>query len=122
MGNRTDPLHELLVLLAPPALVRFPDQAPLLLESPPVRVKKLPVIPGRHQLAERRLAEVVDEHILSAHHPVPRRADAHGKVVVFEHAYFIALVERPDAIVDVAAHGRTEHGHPPPPPPPPPPP
>src|SRR5262249_17361841 len=108
--NLPDAPHQLRVARVGAAAVRLPAGAPLLLPAPPAAVEQLPVPPLRREAADRRLAEVVYEHILGADHAVARRADTHGVVVVLEQADLEPLVQRPDAVKHLTAHRRAEHG------------
>src|SRR6185503_5785728 len=98
-------LAQAFVLGVGPAPVRLPGLAPLLLEAALVLLEDLAVLPGRHELAERRFPEVVHEGVLGADEPVSGLAGAPRVVVVLEHADLEALVERADAAEDVPAEG-----------------
>src|SRR5437879_13229378 len=66
-----DAFGEMLVLGLRAAPVWVPGLTPLLLEPRAVRHQQLFVLAGRYELAERRLAEVVNEHVLGADEPEP---------------------------------------------------
>ena len=81
-GDRVDhrpphPLGQLSVPIAVAAPVGLPRFLPLVLEPGPIRLQHAGVLAARHQLAERGLAEVMDEGVVGAEQPVAgRRAPA----------------------------------------------
>ena len=107
----TDAADQLAIrgLLAP--LVRLPRDAPLLLPPRAVRVEDRAVLPRGPEPADRRLPEVMHEHVLGADDAIARLTHAHRVVVVFEQADLEALVERSDRLPDLAPHRRAEHRH-----------
>src|SRR5207244_4242107 len=81
-----DALFQILVARCRPAGVWLPRPAPLLLEAAAVRFQQPPVFTSRNQAAERRLAEVVNEHVLGADEAIPGPANPQGVIVVLEQA------------------------------------
>src|SRR5262249_16564146 len=73
---------------AAPLLVRFPPDAPLVFERPPVLLVQGGVFTGGDERAERRLPEVVHEGIVGADDAVSRTSHANRQVLLLDHAHF----------------------------------
>ena len=91
------------------AAVGFPGDPPLILVAASVGVKELAIAAVRRQLPQRRLPEVVHEHVLGADDAVAGPVHAASVVVVFEHADLEAVVERPDRLEHGPPQGEAEH-------------
>src|SRR5262249_24522923 len=93
-----------------PASVWLARSAPFCLPPLTIGVEKGAIGASRGKFADRRLAEVMDEHVLSTADVVPSHSHPHGVVIIFKQANSKLLVERTDARVHVTPQCGAEHG------------
>src|SRR5262249_16314965 len=105
----TNPLDQRAVAGSFAALVRLPRHSPLVFPPHAVGVKETAVLTGRTQPADRRLSEVMDEHIVRADDAVSLLPHANRVIGVFEEADLEPLVEWTDSVPHLAADRRAEH-------------
>ena len=87
-----------------------PPRAPFLLESRPVCFEQCRVPAGRNERAQRRLAEVMDEGVLSADDAQASVAHPQRVVVVLEHRNLEPLVEVTHLAPQVTPQRSAEQG------------
>ena len=99
--------QRIVVRPCPPGM-RRPWHLPLLLPPLPIGMEQVAILTGLGQPSYRRLAEVMDEHILGARDAEPRCPDPHRQVVIFEESDVKPGVERPGRVPYRAPQRGTE--------------